>query len=215
LVVTSSGANITGTFNATANANVGNIGATNGVFSTLNVSGNANVGNIGGTGGVFTTVAGTLTTAAQPNITSVGTLTSLTATGNITGNYFLGNGSQLSGISLPAIEPVTVLTNSTGTVTHNYNLGGVFVHTFISGNFTAAFTNVPTTNNNVVSFTLALVQGATPYLPTAVTINGSSVAVGYAGGTITGTANKTDIIVYAFFRVNNAWLPLTGALTSY
>ena len=56
LVITSTGANITG---------------------TLNVTGNANVGNIGAAAGVFTTVAGALTTAAQGNITSVGTLTSL------------------------------------------------------------------------------------------------------------------------------------------
>ena len=45
-------------------------------------TGNANVGNIGATGGIFTTVAGSLTTAAQPNITSTGTLSSLTVSGN-------------------------------------------------------------------------------------------------------------------------------------
>ena len=50
-------------------------------------TGNANVGNIGATGGIFTTVTGALTTAAQPNITSTGTLASLSVTGNAnTGN---------------------------------------------------------------------------------------------------------------------------------
>jgi hypothetical protein len=92
------------TFNkTTGNANVGNIGATNGVFT--NVSGNgsgltalsgANVSgavayattanavagaNVSGTVSSATT-AGTVTTAAQPNITSVGTLSSLAVTGN-------------------------------------------------------------------------------------------------------------------------------------
>ena len=45
-------------------------------------TGNANVGNIGATGGIFTTVAGSLTTNAQPNITSVGILSSLSVSGN-------------------------------------------------------------------------------------------------------------------------------------
>ena len=55
-------------------------------------TGNANVGNIGATGGIFTTVTGSLTTAAQPNITSTGTLASLSVTGNAnTGNIGTGN----------------------------------------------------------------------------------------------------------------------------
>jgi len=52
------------------------------VSGTLSVSGNINVGNIGATGGVFTTVGGSLTTASQPNITSTGTLTTLSVSGN-------------------------------------------------------------------------------------------------------------------------------------
>ena len=79
LVVTPTGANITGTLNTgTGNANVGNIGATN-VVATL--------------------VTGTLTTAAQPNITSVGTLASLTVTGNTnSGNVIAGNITASGGI---------------------------------------------------------------------------------------------------------------------
>ena len=66
LVITGTGANITG---------------------TLSVTGNANVDNLGATGIYATTLAGALTTAAQPNITSVGTLSSLSVTGNAnTGN---------------------------------------------------------------------------------------------------------------------------------
>ena len=79
MVVTPTGANITGTLNTgTGNANVGNIGATN-VVATL--------------------VTGTLTTAAQPNITSVGTLASLTVTGNTnSGNVVAGNITASGGI---------------------------------------------------------------------------------------------------------------------
>ena len=70
--------------------------------STISATGNANVGNIGATGGVFTTVAGSLTTNSQPNITSVGTLTTLSVSGNATvGNLIgiLANGN--SNVSIP------------------------------------------------------------------------------------------------------------------
>jgi hypothetical protein len=114
MVVTSNGANITGTLNASGNANVANIGANNGVFTaitgtlttnaqpnitstgtltSLAVTGNISAGNVSATtftgslSGAATsaTTAGTVTTAAQPNITSTGTLTSMTSTGNVQG----------------------------------------------------------------------------------------------------------------------------------
>ena len=57
------------------------------IVGSNTTTGNANVGNIGATGGIFTTVAGSLTTNAQPNITSTGILTSLSVSGNAnTGN---------------------------------------------------------------------------------------------------------------------------------
>ena len=89
LVITGTGANISGTLNATGNANVGNIGAVIGVFTNVKGEG-GNLSNIQGSnviGTVATAIsAGTVTTAAQPGITSVGTLTSLTVSGAITTN---------------------------------------------------------------------------------------------------------------------------------
>jgi hypothetical protein len=133
VAITANAANLTGT---TLSATVVNSSLTSvGTLTSLAVTGNANVGNIGGTNGVFTTVAGTLSTAAQPNITSVGTLTSLTvsgnatvgnlttggsggnisganvisantftASGNITANFFIGNGSQLTGLNTAGVS---------------------------------------------------------------------------------------------------------------
>jgi hypothetical protein len=86
LIATTTGANITGTLNATGNANVGNLGATTVVATTL---------------------TGTLSTAAQPNITSVGTLGALSVTGNISGGNILGNGAGLSGINTFSTVAVT------------------------------------------------------------------------------------------------------------
>jgi hypothetical protein len=102
VIVTATGANITGTLNATGNANVGNIGTAGLITATGNITG----GNINTAGLISTTgnitgnnISGTLTTASQPNITSVGQLGSLAVTGNITpggiamstGNATIGN----------------------------------------------------------------------------------------------------------------------------
>ena len=127
LVVTGTGANITGTLRSTGNANVGNIGATQGVFT--NVSGNGSaLSSITGanvTGTVANATNATFVTGtAQPNITSLGTLGVLTVngasqfppapgTGNIyadnanlgnlvTANFFQGDGGLLSNISVSA-----------------------------------------------------------------------------------------------------------------
>jgi hypothetical protein len=60
-----------------------------GTLTSVTVTGNANVGNIGATQGVFTSVSGSLVTASQPNVTSVGTLTSLTVSGNVNANTII------------------------------------------------------------------------------------------------------------------------------
>jgi hypothetical protein len=118
-VVTTTGANVTGTLNASGNANVGNLGTAGLITATGNItggnlstggalsvtgnitSGNANLGNLA-TANFFT---GTLTTNAQPNITSVGTLTGLDVNGNITAvnitantGIFTGNAAGLTNI---------------------------------------------------------------------------------------------------------------------
>ena len=120
-VVTGTGANIAGTANISGNANVGNIGASFGVFTSNVTAGNvyANSGTVGAS-----LLAGTLTTAAQPNITSVGTLTSLNSGGTITASafaantgVFTGNGSGLSAIAGANVTGVVASATTAGTVT--------------------------------------------------------------------------------------------------
>ena len=113
VVVTGTGANITGTLNATGNANVANLGtaglitATGNVSGgnlvasgTLNVTGNANVGNIGAAAGVFTAnvTAGNVyaNTGRIGASLLTGTLTTsaqsnITSLGNLTGLIVNGN----------------------------------------------------------------------------------------------------------------------------
>jgi hypothetical protein len=85
-----------GAISATGNITGGNL-ITSG---TISATGNANVGNIGATTGVFTTIAGSLTTASQPNVTLVGTLTSL----SVSGNANVGNIGATAGVFTDTIS---------------------------------------------------------------------------------------------------------------
>jgi hypothetical protein len=159
LIATSTGVNVTGTFNSTGNANVGNIGATFGVFTNIageggNIS-NIQGGNINGTVATSTT-AGTVTTNAQPNITSVGTLSGLAVTGNVTaGNVYANSGtigaSLLTGTLTTAAQPniTSVGTLSILDVTGNITSGANVVTDLIVGKTTSVSIEAAGTNQNI------------------------------------------------------------------
>ena len=166
LVITTTGANVTGTFSA---------------------SGNANVGNIGATGGIFTTVGGELTTAAQPNITSTGTLTSLSVSGNISaGNVsattFTG---ALSGAATSATTAGTVTTaaqpniTSTGTLTSLSVSGNANVGNLGTAGIITATGNITGGNISGTLVTGTLTTGTQPNITglgilTALSVSGSA-----------------------------------------
>ena len=142
-VVTGTGANITGTLNATGNITGANLDTAGVIVSTGNITG----GNLRTAGSVtasrlisnvatgtapFTVtsttqvanlnvatsgVSGTVTTAAQPNITSVGTLTSLAVSGSQTvgGNITVTGQTRTTDIS-------TGGTATAGSMTGNWTL---------------------------------------------------------------------------------------------
>ena len=139
------------------------------------------------------TTAGTVTASAQPNITSTGTLTSLVVGGQIT----LQNTTEL----------ITVITGATGVVVHDTTASATFHHITPSSNFTINFTNVPTTNNRSIYKTVIVVQGATPYVPSALQIDGVAQTILWMAGTASaGTANRTDFFGFTLSRINNAWI---------
>ena len=110
-------------------------------------------------------------------------------------------------------EVLNSLSGATGTVTHNLSLGAVWYHSSISSNFTANFTNVPTTNDRTTSVVLILNQGLTGYLPTAVQIDGSAQTIKWFG-TPVGTASQVDVVSFTLIRTGSAWTVL-GAVSSY
>jgi len=101
------------------------------------------------------------------------------------------------------------LSGATGTVTHNTAAGAIFLHTSPSANFTANFTSVDATNSRAAVATLIITQGATPYVPTAVQVNGSAATVTWLNNTPpAGNANKTDVVSFSLFRTAGAWTVL-------
>ena len=211
---------------------------------SISVTGNITAG-AGGSGNVTGTyLIGTLTTGAQPNITSTGTLTSLTITGNltsgnanlgnlITSNYYTGTlttNAQPNVTSVGSLSGLTVAgnlttqqsqevfqtkTGATGTVVHDFSLGSTFFHTSISANFTANFTNIPSTSLRSTVAVLLLNQGVTPYYCNAVTINGSAQTIKWLNAvTPTITASRTEMEVLTFFN-NAGTYTVTGSIVSY
>ena len=163
--------------------------------------GNVTATNLTASGTVTANTAVTVTASAQPNITSLGTLTSISVSGLF--SYATTN------------ESVVPLTGATGNVTHNLSLGSTFYHTSPSANFIANFTNYDTTNNKVTVVGMAIVQGATPYLPTTVQINGITQTVKWLiGSSPIGSASKTDILSFSLFQVSGS-LSVYGSYTYF
>ena len=153
MVVTGTGANITGTLEVTGNANIGNLG-TGFIFASGNITTTTLTSNIAtGTAPFIVTsttqvanlnvatagtagTAATVTTNAQPNITSVGTLTSLDVTGNITG----GNISTVGTANVGTL--IVTGTTTFGNVTANY--------VSLNNGLTSNRSNVVVTTNTVI-----------------------------------------------------------------
>jgi hypothetical protein len=112
-------------------------------------------------------------------------------------------------------EVINTKTGATGTVVHDFSTGAVFYHSSLSANFTANFTNVPTTNNRTLAVVLVLSQGATPYLPTVVQIAGVAQTILWQGAVLpSGTASRVDVVSFTLIRTGSAWTVI-GALTTY
>lgn len=205
--------NIAVTVNNNAIANFTGTGVN--VTGTLNVTGNANVGNIGGNNAVFTLLTGTLTTAAQPNITSLGTLTGINVNGNITASRFISNiATGTAPFTVTSTTRVANLNVDYANVADFINVNTVSTGTFYPVLANATSGNVAESANANLSFNAA--TGAlsatllTGTLTTAAQPNITSV------GTLTSlavTGNVTAGNVYANSGTIGANL-LAGTLTT-
>ena len=74
-------------------------------------------------------------------------------------------------------------------------------------NFTAAITNLPTTENQIYTFTLYLIQGATnAYYANALTINGSAVSIQWPDAVLpVALPIRTEIETFTIIRTGGTW----------
>jgi hypothetical protein len=115
----------------------------------------------------------------------------------------------------PASSRLKLLTGATGTVSHSFSDGPIWRHSSISANFIANFNGVPTVEGTVLTVMLQLVQGATPYMPTAVQIEGASAgSILWFGNVSTGNASKTNVVIFTLIRSASTWAVL-GEVKSY
>jgi hypothetical protein len=209
LVVTASGANITGTLNATGNltavnANLGNSVTAN--FFVGNLYGQANTA-------VSATTAGTVTTAAQPNITSVGTLTSL----NVTGNANVGNIGATNGVFTNVSGNGSALSSITGAnVTGAVGFASV-ANSVAGANVSGQVSFAATANSVAGSNVSGTVANATHALTSNTVVNAAQsniTSVGTLTGlNVNGTVTAVNITANTgVFTGNGSGLSqLTGA----
>jgi hypothetical protein len=134
-------------------------------------------------------------------------------------NLNIGADLNISGLTTLTYtsEKLTTKTSagSASTVTHDLSTGSIFYHSSISNNFTANFTNVPTTNDRAIGVTLVLAQGGTGYIVNVLQIDGSTQTIKWVNNTTpTGTANKVDIVGFSLIRTGSAWTVL-GQYSTY
>lgn len=97
-------------------------------------------------------------------------------------------------------------TSATGTVIHDFTESNNWLHSSIGANFTANFTNVPTTDGRMYTFILYLQQAATGYLATQVQINGVAQTLLWSGSMIpTPGTSSFDVQTFTVIRTGGAW----------
>jgi len=189
---------------------------------------NLPIGTVTPAAGAFTSLSASssLTTSAtsfnliNTNATTVnfaGAATTLSI-GAVTGTTAINNALTVTGtLTTQQAQQLYVAVSSPGaSATLNFTAGGIYYVTGMSQNFTAAFTNVPTASPYVVSVSLILVQGSSPYIPNAVSINGNAQTIKWLGGSQpSGTANHVDIVSFSFVITATSTYTILGALSDY
>lgn len=187
-----------------------------------------NIGYYASAGSALTG-SSTFTNNTSTGVVSIGHTTASTgfSTGALVVTGGVGIGGTLNIGADLGISGLTTLTytseklntktsaGSAGTVTHDLSTGSVFYHSSISNNFTANFTNVPTTNDRALGVTLILAQGVTPYMANVLQIDGTTQTIKWVNNTTpTGTASKVDIVGFSLIRTGSAWTVL-GQYSTY
>lgn len=187
---------------AEVGASLADFQAANLAGTTLNVSG---VSTLTGN----TTVGGTLTVTGLATLT--GGLTT-DATSRISGRF------DVQEMREDVITNLTVNV-ANNTFTADFTTAGIwYIGTAAPANYTVNLTNVPADTNKALTVSVMQLQGATGYIPSALSVDGVSQTIRWAGGTVptpTSTANKIDIFNFSLIRSGSSWIVFGSANTGY
>jgi hypothetical protein len=165
-------------------------------------------GTVGGTSkSVF---GGDLVVSGNIDGKSGFSLSSATSTGSFSGDLAVAGRTTLAGVT----ERMTH-TQGGSTLTCDMTGSSIFYLNKPSGDVTANFTNVPTTNNRIITPTVILSQSSPAYIVSIVQVDGAGQTINWANGTTpTGTANKQDVFGFSLIRSGSAWKVL-GQMSTY
>jgi hypothetical protein len=156
----------------------------------------------------------TLTASNTPSLalTSIGTgsIDNMTIGGSTAA---AGTFTNLTASGLTSLAEITEVLNTktaaTGVVTHDFSTGAIWYHSSISANFTVNLTNVPTTNDRIITVSLLLNQGATGRLPSAFQIDGVAQTIRWQNNVIpTPNINIIEIATFSLIRTGSTWFVL-------
>jgi hypothetical protein len=145
-------------------------------------------------------LGGGLGVGGSVNVFETVTAQNVTASGNL--------------IATRHIHPVATITTATGLVVHDLNVASKFYHTGMTSNFTANFTNVPTTDGREINIELILNQNSsTGFFANIIQINGVGISARYNAAPV-ATANRIEIQKLRLIRISGSWIVL-GQLEEY
>jgi hypothetical protein len=197
-----------------ANTNIQNISANLGAYEIWN---NANASTMASAISTLQANVGAYETWANvqfaSSIYSNSNVTSYFAAG-ATGNIVLAGNTTIQQ-TRELYSAVSV--DGASSVTLNYYNGAVFYITGqATGNYTAAFTNIPTAAPYVITTSLIIIQGSTPYLPTNISINGASQTINWPGGLAPiGVASHPEVVSFTFVVTSSNTFTVLGSFTDY
>jgi hypothetical protein len=107
----------------------------------------------------------------------------------------------------PILETSIDVSPTSNLLVHDFRFGCILTCSELTENFTVNITNVPITLDAfspaswVYTIALVITQGSTPYIPTAVQINGDLQTLLWEGGSAPeGNANGVDVVSFSILR---------------
>jgi len=187
------------------------------IYSTNNIQLNSTKQVLFGNGNQY--IKGTNDTSIE-----IGTGGTATITATHAGDVLIGSTTntntgllQVDGAISAKVhhELFTVGTIASNIVSLDLNTGTSVVTVASPGaNFSLAITNVPNTGNTTTGIAAIVTQGGSPFIPNALTVNGSAVTINWLGGSApAGTASKTEIFSFTVINTGGVFTALGSVST--